>query len=72
MKENINHDICFNQNATNLRSNSLKLSKSQCNTLRRRRFFSQNVIDVWNSLSQFMVSTPSTNIFKHKLDKNGI
>ena len=49
----------------------MKLSKSQCNKLcTRRRFFSQRVIDVWNSLSEFMVPAPSTNIFKNRVDNN--
>ena len=40
-------DFCLiNHNTTNLRGLSLKLSKSQCNKLCRRRFFSQRVIDV--------------------------
>ena len=57
----------FNHSTTNLRGHSLKLSKSQCNKL-CRRFFSHRVIDVWNSLSEFMVSAPSTNIFKNRVD----
>ena len=68
-KENVDHDIFFNHSTTNLRGHSLKLSKSQCNKL-CRRFFSQRVIDVWNSLSEFMVSAPSTNIFKNRVDNN--
>ena len=69
-KENVDHEIFFNHSTTNLRGHSLKLSKSQCNKLCRRRFFSQRVIDVWNSLSEFMVSAPSTNIFKNRVDNN--
>ena len=69
-KENVDHEIFFNHSTTNLRGHSLKLSKSQCNKLCRRRFFSQRVIDVWNSLSEFMVSAPSTNIFKNRVNNN--
>ena len=58
----------FNHSTTNLGGHSLKLSKSQCNKLYKRRFFSQRVIDVWNSLSEFMVSAPSTNIFNNRVD----
>ena len=39
---------------------------SQCNKLCRRRFFSQRVIDIWNSLSECMIST---NTFKNRIDK---
>ena len=67
---NVDHEIFFNHSTTNLRGHSLKLSKSQCNKLCRRRFFSQSVIDVWNLLSEFMVSAPSTNIFKNRVDNN--
>ena len=52
------------------RGHSLKLSKSQCNKLCRSRFFSQRVIDIWNALSEFMVSAPSTNTFKKRIDNN--
>ena len=32
--------------------------------------FSQRVIDIWNSLSEFIVSAPSTNTFKKRIDNN--
>ena len=38
-KENVDHEILFNQSTTHLRGHSLKLSKSQCNKLCIRRFF---------------------------------
>ena len=60
--------IFLNDSTTNLRGHSLKFIKSQCNKLCRRKFFSQRVIDVWNSLSEFTVSAPSTNIFKNRVD----
>ena len=44
-KENVYHDIFFNHSTTHLRGHSLKLSKSECNKLCGRRFFSQRVID---------------------------
>ena len=70
-KENVDYEILFNHSTTHLRGHSLKLSKSQCNKLCRRQFFSQRVIDIiWNSLSEFMVSTPSTNTFKKRIDNN--
>ena len=67
-KENVDHEFLFNHSTTHLRGHSLKLSKSQCNKLCRMRFFSQRVIDIWNSLSKFMVSAPSTNTFKKRID----
>ena len=69
-KENVDYEILFNRSTNHLRGHSFKLSKSQCNKLCRRRFFSQRVIDIWNSLSEFMVSAPSTNTFKKRIDNN--
>ena len=69
-KENVDYKILFNRSTNHLRGHSFKLSKSQCNKLCRRRFFSQRVIDIWNSLSEFIVSAPSTNTFKKRIDNN--
>ena len=69
-KDNIDYEILFNRSTNHLRGRRLKLSKSQCNKLCRRRFFSQRVIDIWNSLSEFMVSAPSNNTFKKRIDNN--
>ena len=61
LKGNIMKIIIFafvyilNHNTTNLRGHSLKLSKSQCNKL--CRFFSQRVIDVWNSVWIYGICT---------------
>ena len=69
-KENVDYEILFNRSTNHLRGQSFKLSKSQCNKLCRRRFFSQRVIDIWNSLSEFIESAPSTNTFKKRIDNN--
>ena len=76
-KENVDHEIFFNHSTTNLRGHSLKLSKSQCNKLCRRFFqpesnkvWTMRMVNGWNSLSEFMVSAPSTNIFKNRVDNN--
>ena len=29
-----------------------------------------DIIDIWNSLSEFIVSAPSTNTFKKRIDNN--
>ena len=36
----------------------------------RCRFFSQRVVDVWNSLSNDIISAPSTKFFLNRMDKN--
>ena len=46
-KENVDYEILFNRSTNHLRGHSFKLSKSQCNKLCRRRFFSQRVIDIY-------------------------
>ena len=46
-KENIDPDQFFNINLNNLRGHS---KKQQCMKRCRCRFFSQRVVDVWNSL----------------------
>ena len=54
----------------NTRGHSLKLSK-QCNrTTIRNHFFSQRVINPWNSLPQEVVDAESINSFKGKLEKH--
>ena len=61
-KENIDPYKLFNINLNNLGGHSKKLNKQQCMKLCRRRFFSQRVVDVWNSLSNDIIYAPSTNI----------
>ena len=46
-KENVDYEILFNRSTNHLRGHSFKLSKSQCNKLCRRRFFSQRVIYIY-------------------------
>ena len=64
-KENIDPDQIFNINLNNLRGHSKKLNKQQCMKLCGRQFFCQRVVDVWNSLSNNIISAPSTNIKKN-------
>ena len=52
------------------RGHSLKLWKASCNTRRRQHFFSQRVVDPWNSLPEAVVTAPSLNAFKNRLDKH--
>ena len=70
-KENVDHENNFNHSTTNLSSRSqfdiLKVYHNVTNYV-GGDFFSQRVIDVWTSLSEFMVSALSTNIFKNRVD----
>jgi hypothetical protein len=51
------------------RGNSLRLRKVHVNYDLRKFCFSNRVIDLWNCLSDDVVSAPSVNAFKGRLDK---
>ena len=52
------------------RGNSLKLAKRHCRLNVRSNFFSNRVITAWNSLPNSVVTAPSINAFKNRLDAN--
>jgi ribonuclease P/MRP protein subunit RPP40 len=52
-----------------LRGNKLKLYKRRANSDLRRNFFTIRVVDFWNALPSYIVSSASLNIFKNNLDK---
>ncbi len=52
------------------RGHDLKLFKERALTATRAQFFTSRVIDNWNSLPQEVVSAPSTDAFKARLDKH--
>ncbi len=54
---------------TRTRGHDLKLFKERALTSTRANFFTSRVIDTWNSLPQEVVSAPSTDAFKARLDK---
>jgi len=51
------------------RSHSLKLVKNHCHCNTRLQFFSQRVINRWNSLTEEDISVSSVNCFKNSLEK---
>lgn len=51
------------------RGHSLKLVKHRCRTDLRRHFFSERVVNRWNSLDESIVSSDSLKIFKNRLSK---
>src|SRR5664279_138702 len=51
------------------RGHSLKLIKQRFRTVVRQHFFSERVVDKWNSLGDDVVSAPSLNSFKNGLHK---
>ena len=68
--DNINPDSLFQRDTnTRTRSNGMKLKGNRCNTLVRRSFFNNRVVDPWNRLPPSVVSAQSINSFKSSLDK---
>ena len=54
--------------APNNRGNSRKLQKRHCRLDIRKYFFSQRIVNIWNSLSEDTVTATSVNSFKDKLN----
>ena len=52
----------------NIRGHQFKLRKKSCKEEIRKHFFSLRVISDWNSLPEFIVSAPTLNSFKNRLD----
>ena len=50
------------------RGHSLKLTKQHCRLNMRGNYFSQRVINTWNSLPDTVVTAPTVNCFKCRLD----
>jgi len=69
-KEDIDRDQLF-QLTPNIHStigHQLKLFKKPCRINVRKFFFSQKVVDSWNSLPSNIVESPSINTLKNRLD----
>ena len=56
--------------STALRGHMFKLKKRHCHTQLRSSFFSFGVVNLWNCLPSNVVSAPSVNAFKERLDKH--
>jgi hypothetical protein len=50
------------------RGHQYKLKKQACKTATRQNFFSFRIVNAWNSLPEKVVSAPSVNSFKSRLD----
>ena len=72
----VNHDGIFCLCASDpvpqvtTRGHSYKLCKKRCNTRSRQQFFGNRIVNLWNSLPEDVVSAPSLNTFKSRLDKH--
>ena len=58
------------EDAPHTRTNTLKLTKNRTNHNKYANFFTNRVINVWNSLPCDIVNAPSINSFKNKFDKH--
>ena len=59
-----------NERSQQLRGNIHKIMKTRSRTELRRSVFSQRVVDSWNSLPDDVVTAPSLNAFKSRLNKH--
>ena len=51
------------------RGHSMKLVKHRCTKDLRKYFFSEKIIDSWNSLDQLTIDSNSVNVFKNNLSR---
>ena len=51
------------------RGHSLKIAKQRTRLDLRKHFFSQRVVNEWNSLPQHVIEASTVNMFKNRLDK---
>jgi len=51
------------------RGHAFKLMKRRCASKLRSNFFSMRVVNLWNSLPEDVVTAPSLNVFKGRLDR---
>ena len=70
-KENVDSYKFFilNHGCHNLRGHRFKLYKSRSRLNTRKFFYSQRVVEVWNSLPDNVVEAETTNCFKKRLDQ---
>ena len=54
---------------TTTRGHQLKLEKGRSRLDVRKHFFTQRVVNLWNSLPENLVSAPTVNAFKNQIDK---
>ena len=66
----IDADLFFKRSTVcNTRGNCMKLNKCHTNLSRGSHFFGNRVINAWNSLSNYVVTSPTVACFKHRIAK---
>ena len=69
-KYDVDPTIFFSlSNNTRTRGHCLKLEKTRTSSARLAHWFSHRVVNYWNSLPEHIVTAPSLNTFKNRLDK---
>ena len=69
-KLRLDPDSFFERNTdVRTRGHSLKLVKNRAEHQARSQFFSQRTVSLWNGLPDEVVTAPSTNSFKNRLDQ---
>ena len=67
---NVNFETFFEFDTNrSTRGHSLKLKKKRFNTKLRQHFFTDKIINLWNSLDEQIVSSTSLNCFKNGLEQ---
>lgn len=61
-------DLYISSQNVRLRGHSKKLVKPPCASNPRKHFLPNRVVNVWNSIPETVVSAPSVNSFKNRLD----
>ena len=61
-------DLNFNTNSAT-RGNSFKLYKDRVKYDLRKYFFTNRIVDLWNSLPDTVVTADNVNLFKSRLDR---
>ena len=60
---------CLPRSIGPTRGHSLKLYQQRSSIDIRKHYFTNRVVKIWNSLSEDVISAPSVNAFKNRLDK---
>ena len=66
---NVSGDILPRDLHSHTRGHSYKLKKPTAQRTVRQNFFSVRVVNAWNSLPETVVTAPSLNAFKNRIDK---
>ena len=53
-----------------IRGHEYRIKKARCNTSLRQHFFINRIVSVWNNLPRSVVSAPSINALKNRLDSH--